>query len=197
VFGSASGWAATIKHTPHLREMFDAFITAPHTFSLGICNGCQLMTRLGWLGEPFEMKHNESNRFESRFVTLKIKTPHKSNREESVWFKNMNDMVFGGWVAHGEGRFDEGCVKDNSCHVRYVHPVTHNTTNQYPYNPNGSAHGVAGMVSLDGRHLGMMPHPERSVLNWQLPWSPQNYKPKTQFTAWIKLFQNAYDFACK
>jgi phosphoribosylformylglycinamidine synthase len=87
------------------------------------------------------------------------------------------------WVAHGEGQF---VANNDNIAIQYV-DNTDSITEKYPYNPNGSENGVAGMCSIDGRHLAMMPHPERSVLGWQLPYHNNN-----QYTFWLQMFINAY-----
>ena len=69
-----------------------------------------------------------------------------------------------------------------------------NPTDMYPLNPNGSPGGLAGLCSEDGRHLAIMPHPERCVLPWQCPWMPGEMRGRLQFSPWIRMFQNAYDW---
>ena len=69
-------------------------------------------------------------------------------------------------------------------------------TEAYPFNPNGSPLGIAALCSDDGRHLAMMPHPERVFLKWQLPWMPPAWDA-LQASPWLKLFQNAFEFASR
>ena len=89
----------------------------------------------------------------------------------------MEGISMGVWVAHGEGRFQE-CNKGDLENVKENISVCYidennRPTDKYPYNPNGSPFGATAISSPDGRHLAMMPHPERSFLKWQLPYSPE------------------------
>ena len=112
----------------------------------------------------------------------------------------MGGSTLGVWVAHGEGRVHfpkktmlEKVLKQNLAPVRYVND-DNEATEQYPFNPNGSEHGIAGLCSPDGRHLAMMPHPERAFVSWQQPWVPQNMRNTGDDNLagpWLKMFQNA------
>jgi len=210
VLDSAKGWAGSIRFNESLWAQFQAFYEREDTFSLGICNGCQLMALLGFipaeggLGATDDEKqprfiHNDSGRFESRWVTVGIdeKTP-------AVMLDGMGGSKIGVWIAHGEGKAkfpDESrlapVLANGQAAVRYVDHTGEPTT-QYPLNPNGSPEGIAGMCSADGRHLAMMPHPERAFLGWQMPWFPED----SGLTAdgpgpWLKMFQNARVWAEK
>uniref|UniRef100_A0A915EBM2 Phosphoribosylformylglycinamidine synthase n=1 Tax=Ditylenchus dipsaci TaxID=166011 RepID=A0A915EBM2_9BILA len=204
VLGSAKGWAASIKFNQNVTQMFAEFRSNPKTFSLGVCNGCQLMTLLGFVGaEPSKegwsepnvfLDDNESGRFYSGFNTVRIE---KSN---SILLTGMQDAVLGVWCSHGEGKFvykkphvfDEllrnGCVSLRYCN-NHGQP-----TMQYPDNPNGSQECVAGLCSLDGRHLALMPHPDRSFLSWQWPNYPWTNEEKSLNSPWMKLFLNAFEW---
>ena len=112
-------------------------------------------------------------------------------------------MVMGVWVAHGEGRahFPDDAVREEVlaaglAPLRYVGDDG-KPTESYPANPNGSPNGIAGLVSPDGRHLSMMPHPERAFRSWQMPYAPESWKAEPWFAEehvgpWLKMFQNAY-----
>jgi phosphoribosylformylglycinamidine synthase len=204
VLDSAKGWAGVIRNNKKIWEEFQVFYNREDTFSLGVCNGCQLMALLGWV--PWQginnvkqprFIHNVSGRFESRFSTVKIL------RSPSIMLKGMEDSVLGIWVAHGEGRAHfpdqailEKIAKDNLAPVRYVDD-DNEVTMKYPFNPNGSAHGIAALCSPDGRHLAIMPHPERTFLKWHWPWMPEDWKAGSngrsnlQASPWLKMFQNA------
>ena len=198
VLDSAKGWAGIIRFSPELREMFDVFYRRPDTFSLGVCNGCQLMTLLGWVpwkGIP-ETKQprfirNPSGRFESRWVTVKIlKSP-------SIMLKGMEDSILGIWVAHREGYLhcpDPQILSDVSdgglMPILYVDDRGM-PTERYPFNPDSSPSGFTALCSPDGRHLAMMPHPERTFLLWQWPWMPESWKSNLKVSPWLKMFQNA------
>ena len=198
VLDSAKGWAGIIRFSPELREMFDVFYRRADTFSLGVCNGCQLMTLLGWVpwkGIP-ETKQprfirNPSGRFESRWVTVKIlKSP-------SIMLKGMEDSILGIWVAHREGYLhcpDPQILSDVSdgglMPILYVDDRGM-PTERYPFNPDSSPSGFTALCSPDGRHLAMMPHPERTFLLWQWPWMPESWKSNLKVSPWLKMFQNA------
>jgi phosphoribosylformylglycinamidine synthase len=197
VLDSAKGWAASLRFNQNVWNQLETFYHRPDTFSLGVCNGCQLMALLGWIprrGIADELQprfiHNKSGRFESRFSTVKIlKSP-------SIMLQGMEQSVLGIWVAHGEGQAyfpDENLF--NECEhglapIRYVDDGS-NITEAYPFNPNGSPAGIAGLCSPDGRHLAMMPHPERTVLTWQWGWLPEELRRSLDASPWLKMFQNA------
>ena len=201
VLDSAKGWAGVIRFNDGLRTQFDTFYNRPDTFSLGVCNGCQLMALLGWVPFPGlanaaqpRFIRNESARFESRFSTVQIQD------SPAIMFKNMTGASLGVWIAHGEGRafFPRADVLDrvideNLCPVRYADD-NNTATEAYPFNPNGSPHGIASLCSPDGRHLAMMPHPERTFLKWQWGYMPNHWKRDLQASPWLQLFQNAREW---
>ena len=208
VLDSAKGWAATIRFNTALLQQFDTFINKrTDTFTLGICNGCQLMALLGYV--PFPERnlpstqqprfvHNTSGRFESRFSTITVaKSP-------AIMFKDMEGSVLGIWSSHGEGRTyfpDQHIMKQvmdqHLAPIRNADDDGH-PTEFYPFNPNGSPHGFAGLCSKDGRHLAMMPHSERTAFTWTWPWMPESWRtpdhPCSKVSPWLKMFQNAYDW---
>ena len=198
VLDSAKGWAGVIKYNKHIWQQFQTFYNRPDTFSLGICNGCQLAALLGWVpwqgiadtSQP-RFIHNRSGRFESRFVSLKIL------ESPSIMLKGMEESVLGVWVAHGEGlayfpdeKIKEKVLAEGLAPARYADDEG-NPTEQYPFNPNGSPQGIAALCSPDGRHLTMMPHPERAFLKWQWGWMPQEWQKDLKASPWLKMFQNA------
>ncbi len=198
VLDSAKGWAGVIRFNKGIWKEFQNFYQRKDTFSLGICNGCQLVALLGWV--PWQginntkqprFIHNVSGRFESRFSTVKILP------SPSIMLHGMEGSVLGIWVAHGEGRAffpDETILekieKDNLAPVRYVDDDNEITV-KYPFNPNGSAHGIAALCSPDGRHLSIMPHPERTFLKWHWAWMPEDWRQNLKVSPWLKMFQNA------
>jgi phosphoribosylformylglycinamidine synthase len=203
VLDSAKGWAASIRFNKKVWDQFEKFYHRPDTFSLGVCNGCQLMALLGWVpwrGIADELQprfiHNKSGRFESRFSTVKIlKSP-------SLMLKGMENSVLGIWVAHGEGQAyfpDKKMFKEcefGLAPIRFVDDDA-TITESYPFNPNGSPAGIAGLCSPDGRHLAMMPHPERTVLTWQWGWLPEDLKKSLDASPWLRMFQNAREWCEK
>jgi phosphoribosylformylglycinamidine synthase len=199
---SAKGWGAAIRCNERLKEMFDRFYHRSDTFSLGVCNGCQLFALLGWvpwLGIPDDRQprfvQNTSGRFESRWVTVKILP------SPAMMLKGMEDAVLGVWVAHGEGRlhFPDPAMMDEAIARKLVPMVfvddqgrtDGKVPQSYPFNPNGSPFGITGLCTPDGRHLAMMPHPERAFLKWQWPWMPADLNERLKASPWIRMFQNA------
>jgi phosphoribosylformylglycinamidine synthase len=198
VLDSAKGWAGTIRFSKKLSEQFERFYNRPDTFSLGVCNGCQLMALLGWVpwkGIPDRLQPrftaNRSNRFESRFSTVHIL------QSPAIMLKGMEGSTLGVWVAHGEGRlyFPEEeimqeVIKRDLAPIRFVDD-SGEFTEMYPLNPNGSPLGITSLCSSDGRHLAMMPHPERTFLKWQWPYMPKEWNENLLVSPWLRMFQNA------
>ena len=182
VLGSAKGWAAGILHNDRARSAINRFYDRPDTLSLGVCNGCQLMAHLGLLypdhTERHALLHNRSHKFESSFVTLDIP------QNDSVMLGSLSGARIGVWVAHGEGRFDFPYEE-----ARYRIAARY-SYDSYPANPNGSQWGVAALTSADGRHLAMMPHPERSIFPWQCAHYPADRR-QDEVTLWMQAFVNA------
>jgi phosphoribosylformylglycinamidine synthase len=204
VLDSAKGWAGVIRFNGNVHDRFRRFYERPDTFSLGVCNGCQLMALLGWV--PWQgiegrhqprFIHNLSGRFESRFATVRIFP------SPSIMLKGMEGSTLGIWVAHGEGRAffpDRDILKTVESRalapVRYVDDRGKVTTT-YPFNPNGSVGGIAALCSPDGRHLAIMPHPERTFLKWQWAWMPEEWEKTLKASPWFKLFRNAREWCDK
>jgi phosphoribosylformylglycinamidine synthase len=204
VLDSAKGWAGVIKYNQHIWQQFQTFYNRPDTFSLGVCNGCQLAALLGWVpwqgiadSDQPRFIHNKSGRFESRFASLKIL------ESPAIMLKGMEDSVLGVWVAHGEGlayfpdeKIKEKVLAQGLAPARYADDEG-NPTERYPFNPNGSPQGIAALCSPDGRHLSMMPHPERAFLKWQWAWIPEEWRvgangqSPLQASPWLRMFQNA------
>lgn len=198
---SAKGEAATIRYNNKLREMFDEFYRRPDTFSLGVCNGAQLLTMMGWVpyyGLPDDKQplftKNLSGIFESRWSMVEIQS------SPSILFKGMTGSRLGVWVAHGEGLLNcpdpevlDKIQKQGLVPLVFVDEYSQATT-KYPDNPNGSPFGITSLCNHDGRHTAMMPHPERCFLKWQWPYLPQDLSSSWQSSPWLKMFQNAYDW---
>ena len=183
VLGSARGWAGGFLFNETARKALDAFYARPDTLSLGICNGCQCMMALDLLYPDYEqkasMKHNLSHKFESEFITLTIP------ENDSVMLKSLAGTKLGVWVAHGEGRFSLP-YEESRYHIaaKYNYPG-------YPANPNGSDYNCAALCSADGRHLAMMPHPERAIFPWQCAQYPADRLGHDEITPWLEAFVNA------
>jgi len=198
---AGKGWAGVVRFNERAREELASFYARGDTFSLGVCNGCQLESLMGWLLDlPDEKKprfiRNSSERFESRFVTVEILP------SPSIFLKGMEGSRLGIWVAHAEGRLHvpdqeifERINNGRLAPIRFIDPFGE-VTQTYPFNPNGSPEGITALCSPDGRHLAMMPHPERLANQlWQWPWLPDEWKG-LKASPWLQLFQNAYQW-CK
>ena len=188
VLGSAKGWAGAFLYNPKAKAALDNFYARKDTLSLGVCNGCQLMVELGLLNNTSavndardyaQMLHNDSHKFESTFVSLTIP------ENNSVMFGSLSGSKIGTWVAHGEGKFRLPLSEDN------YNVVAKFNYAGYPANPNGSDYNVAALASSDGRHLAIMPHPERTIFPWQCADYPQDRKGTDEVTPWIEAFVNA------
>lgn len=182
VLGSAKGWAGAFLYNPKAKQALDNFYSRPDTLSLGICNGCQLMVELNLINPEHQNRsklvHNKSHKFESAFVGLDIP------QNNSVMLQSLSNSSLGVWVAHGEGRF----ILPESLDKYNVIATYHYA--DYPANPNGSDYNVAGICSADGRHLAMMPHPERAIFPWQNAYYPSN-RVADEVTPWFEAFVNA------
>lgn len=182
VLGSAKGWAGAFLYNPKAKAALDRFYARPDTLSLGVCNGCQLMIELGLINPEHTAKsrmlHNDSRKFESKFLGLTVQT----NR--SVMFGSLSGDQLGIWVAHGEGKFSLPLPEDN------YNIVLKYSYDEYPGNPNGSDYNVAGIASADGRHVAMMPHLERAFYPWQNPFYPADRRDD-DVTPWMEAFVNA------
>lgn len=191
VLGAGSGWANSILFHDELRMQFVRFFARPDTFSLGVCNGCQMMAQLKDLipgAENFpRFIANKSARFEARTVNVKVE------RTKSILFKGMQDSILPIAVAHGEGYATlntteiDGMEKHGQLAMRFVDSQGH-PTETYPLNPNGSLGGVTGLCSTDGRVTIMMPHPERTLRAYNHSWKPEVWD---EDGAWMRMFRNA------
>jgi phosphoribosylformylglycinamidine synthase len=189
VLGAGGGWAKTILFNQQLRDEFQAFFEREDTFGLGVCNGCQMMSRLkalipGTRHWPV-FEQNTSARFESRLVMVAI------TASPSILLQGMEGSKLPLIVAHGEGRavftHDADLEKSNPVMLyldNYGEPA-----GTYPANPNGSPGGLTGFTSDDGRFTIMMPHPERVFLSRQYSWIPPEWTSETG--PWMQLFRNA------
>jgi phosphoribosylformylglycinamidine synthase len=201
VLDSAKGWAGVIRFNKRLYEQFQRFYERPDTFSLGVCNGCQLMALLGWIpwkgiSDKIQPRYiqNKSGRFESRFSTVHILP------SPSIMLRGMEGSTLGVWVAHGEGKLyfpDKEIIQEvfekGLAPIRFVDDGGE-FTETYPFNPNGSPSGITALCSPDGRHLAMMPHPERTFLKWQWAYMPEDWKKNLEASPWLRMFQNAREW---
>jgi len=183
VLGSAKGWAGGFLFNEKAKSALEKFYARKDTLSLGICNGCQLMVELDLINpehaEKAKMLHNDSHKFESSFVTVTVP------ENNSVMFGPLSGSRIGIWVAHGEGKFSLP-YEESKYNI-----VAKYSYDEYPGNPNGSSYSTAAIASADGRHLAMMPHPERSIFTWQNGDYPKDRIKNDQYTPWLDAFVNA------
>lgn len=197
VLGAGNGWAKSILMHENARREFETFFRREDTFSLGVCNGCQMLTRLKSLIPGAEhwptFVDNTSQQFEGRFSMVQIR-----EEKPSVFFDGMTTSTFPIVVSHGEGRAEfssqnslQSLNDDGLIPIKYVDNYAH-ITEQYPFNPNGSPQGIAGVKSRDGRVVAMMPHPERTIMADACSYAPKDLKDSWgQFGPWFKMFLNA------
>ncbi|MEM1221525.1 MAG: phosphoribosylformylglycinamidine synthase [Verrucomicrobiota bacterium] len=194
VLGAGSGWAMSVLYNEALKDMFQAFFERSDSFTLGVCNGCQMISQLKDLIPGADawpnFQRNRSEQFEARYANVEVL------ESPSIFFQGMAGSRLPIPVAHGEGRADfsttgdfEKCLTGNLISARYI-DFNGEPTEVYPMNPNGSPNGATAFSSSDGRATVMMPHPERLFRSVQM-----SYRPKDQFTGeagpWMKMFQNA------
>jgi phosphoribosylformylglycinamidine synthase len=197
VLGAGSGWAKSILFNDYLKDMFTDFFNRSDSFSLGVCNGCQMLSQLkdiipGAKHWP-RFSKNLSEQFEARYVSVEVLA------SPSIFLNGMEGSVIPVPVAHGEGFADFSSTgslrmlkRQKLIGLRYVDNYGKNTE-RYPYNPNGSVEGITGLSTKDGRVTIMMPHPERLFRSVQM-----SYKPNNLFLSdegpWLKFFKNARAF---
>lgn len=194
VLGAGNGWAKSILLHPETREQFVDFFRRPDSFTLGVCNGCQMLAQLRSLipgadGWPL-FKPNRSQRFEARVSMLAVAS-HQENAQ-SVFLRRLRGAQLPVAVAHGEGRASgarEDCVAAAPLH--YIDRSTGLATERYPHNPNGSPGGIAGVQAAEGRVLALMPHPERVVAAQANSWLPPDASTWQGCGPWFSLFQDA------
>nr|MCH9666256.1 phosphoribosylformylglycinamidine synthase subunit PurQ [Gammaproteobacteria bacterium] len=208
VMGAGVGWAANILHNPTMNEIFSKFFQRPDSFSLGICNGCQVMARLQGIipGADWNCNflNNNSGVFEARTVMMKVM------QSPSIFFKDMQGSIIPIIVAHGEGRasfydnrnYDvvkKQIAQDQSGILSMIYTDAAGKEDKvgYPLNPNGSASGVASLTSADGRATILMPHPERTLRRVNQCWHGKSNaagiydSTDNQETPWQSIFYNA------
>ncbi len=194
VLGAGEGLAKSILGNKNLRTIFKTFFARSDTFTLGVCNGCQMLAALKELIPGAEswptFQKNTSEQFEARIVLAKI-TP-----SPSIFFQGMAGWQLPIPVAHGEGRAEfaknehvQNIINDRLLAMQYVDSDGEVAEpEQYPANPNGSPSGVTAFTTPDGRATIMMPHPERAFQTRQLSWHPADWPANSP---WFRIFQNA------
>ncbi|KAJ5992180.1 hypothetical protein N7451_007904 [Penicillium sp. IBT 35674x] len=202
VLGAGQGWAKSVLLHENTRKEFQAFFERPDTFALGVCNGCQFLSRVkelipGTRNWP-SFERNTSEQYEGRVCMVRISDPDPSR--PSVFFHGMDGSSLPIAVAHGEGRASfagtpgtsaTDFVREGLAPVRFVDNATLKPTTRYPFNPNGSPEGIAGVRSPDGRVLAIMPHPERTVMNGIASYLPQAAENWGDVGPWGRIFFSA------
>ena len=190
VLGAGEGWAKSILFHPALRDQFAAFFADPNTLTLGVCNGCQMVSNLAEIIPGAEawpkFKRNLSEQFEARLSMVHVP------KSASLILNEMQGSSLPVVVSHGEGRADfslhGGKISDDlGIALQYV-DGQNQVTQTYPLNPNGSPQGIAGVTNADGRVTIMMPHPERVYRAAQMSWKPEDW---TELSGWYRLFAGA------
>ena len=195
VLGAGEGWAKTILYNSALRDMFEGFFQREDSFSLGICNGCQMLSNLKSLIPGADLwprfVRNTSEQFEARVALVQV------DSSPSIFLQGMAGSHMPVAIAHGEGRAEfsdsqafEALNTSGLAALRYIDNEL-NVTQSYPANPNGSPAGIGGVASEDGRVTLMMPHPERVFRAVTNSWYPGDWD---EDGAWMRLFRNARVF---
>ncbi|REL32768.1 phosphoribosylformylglycinamidine synthase [Thalassotalea euphylliae] len=195
VLGAGEGWAKSILFNANAREMFKAFFHREETFSLGVCNGCQMLSNLKEIIPGSEhwprFVQNESERFEARFSLVEVQ------ESPSIFFKGMAGSRMPIAVSHGEGRTEfvsdeaiDAANDSGTVSMRYVNNYG-DVTETYPANPNGSPDGITALTTTDGRVTIMMPHPERVFRTVANSWHPDSWG---EDSPWVRMFRNARKF---
>ena len=192
VLGAGQGWAKSVLFHGKLRDMFTAFFERQDSFSLGVCNGCQMLSTLKELIPGADhwprFVRNQSEQFEARFSQLQIL------ESPALFFTGMQGSVLPIAVAHGEGRAEfpddaaaADVMKSGLVAAHYVdgHGAV---ASSYPQNPNGSPLGITGLTTADGRVTIMMPHPERVFRAVTHSWHPDEWG---EDSPWMRMFRNA------
>jgi phosphoribosylformylglycinamidine synthase len=195
VLGAGEGWAKSILFNARARDEFAEYFARAGTFTLGVCNGCQMLSAMqelipGSAGWPRFLR-NRSEQYEARLVLARIPASY------SPLFAGMQDSVLPIVVAHGEGRAEFGpgasadaLLVEGRLTLQYV-DTREKVADRYPYNPNGSPLGIAGICTADGRVTAVMPHPERVFRTVQNSWAPREWG---EDGGWMRMFRNARRF---
>ncbi|KAF2125328.1 phosphoribosylformylglycinamidine synthase-like protein [Dothidotthia symphoricarpi CBS 119687] len=195
VLGAGQGWAKSVLLHPTTRKEFQTFFQRPDTFTLGVCNGCQFLSKLKELIPGADLwpsfERNASEQYEARVCMVEVIDPPKGSAPQSVFLHGMHGSKLPIVTAHGEGRAHfssagassspEALYSENLVALRYVDNYG-KQTEMYPHNPNGSPMGITGVRSASGRVLALMPHPERTILR-----EVGSYIPRERMEEWGEL----------
>jgi phosphoribosylformylglycinamidine synthase len=186
VLGAGRGWANSILYNPRAKDQFSEFFNRDDSFTLGVCNGCQMISNLGEIIPGAEnwpsFERNASEQFEARFLSVEVQ------ESKSLFFDGMAGSILPVVTAHGEGRASfASSVNENAIGIKYV-DYQGNPTQTYPHNPNGSDQATAGLCNNSGRVTIVMPHPERVVRAIQNSYQPSDWSERSP---WMRIFENA------
>ena len=194
VLGAGGGWSKTILHNNLVKDQFENFFSNESTFTLGVCNGCQMVSKLKDIipGADYwpSFEKNLSDQFEARLAQVKVK------KSDSVLLSDMEGWSMPIASAHGEGHAKfinndlDNLMNSDQIALNFVNSKGSNTET-YPLNPNGSVNGITGITAANGRVTIMMPHPERVFRKLQMSWKPDHWK---EFSPWMQIFINAKKF---
>ena len=186
--GAGIGWARSITFNPALAAQFQGFFQRTDTFALGVCNGCQMFAELADIIPGAQdwprFTTNQSERFEARLSMVEVL------QSPSLFLQGMAGSRLPIAVAHGEGYANFKHRGNAAQAIAAMRFVDHHgqATEQYPFNPNGSAGGLTAVTTMDGRFTAMMPHPERVFRNVQMSWTSGDISAAS---AWMRIWQNA------
>lgn len=206
VAGAGRGWALSVLLKPNLRQEFKNFFERKDTFTLGVCNGCQFLSRLkeiipGAADWP-TFEQNKSEQYEARVCMVEVAdSPATTGLPPSVFLHGMSGSTLPLVTSHAEGRATfpvssstaaDALVSAGLVPLRYVDNRLV-PTERYPFNPNGSPAGISGVRTPDGRCLAMMPHPERNVLGGVGSWVPSGEVSEAwgEHGPWVRMFRSA------
>ena len=189
VLGAGRGWANSILLNQRAKDEFSNYFLRHDSFTLGVCNGCQMISNLREIIPGTEdwpsFERNTSEQFEARFTGVKI------NHSKSIMFEGMQGSIMPIAIAHGEGK---ATFKSNSpvnnISMQYV-DHSGKPSHTYPHNPNGSQNAAAAICDETGRITIMMPHPERVFRAIQNSWHPNDWQERSP---WMRMFENAREW---
>jgi phosphoribosylformylglycinamidine synthase len=201
--GSAKAGANRLRHAAvkeggSIADQLQQFI-ADGKLVMGVCNGFQLMVKMGLLPaiggdhqtQSATLTHNDSGRFEDRWTYL------KSDFESPCIYTRGIETTYLP-VRHGEGKFFADNATLDTIADKHLAPLSYadaegKVTMDYPLNPNGSSRAIAALCDETGRLFGLMPHPEAYTHRTHHPrWTREPELPEEGMG--LRLYRNAIDF---
>ncbi len=193
VLGAGEGWAKSILFNARARDEFEAFFERGDTFALGVCNGCQMMSKLheiipgadklaAFRAQPVRAVRGALRDGRGAAVAVDLLRRHGGQPHARSWWRTAKATPIS---PTRKQRLRGGAAKLVA--LRFV-DNRGNATETYPLNPNGSPQGITGLTTPDGRFTILMPHPERVFRTVQNSWHPYGWQENG---AWMRMFQNA------